>query len=290
MDRNEEYGALVAFTALAPLAVGGLVGLLVAPVFGPGSGIDWAAMVVLATGLLALAASLLHLGRPWRAPLALLRLATSWLSREILLFGLFLFTLVCYAILPVLNLGSLARYILRFASAIIGMVGTVATGEIYHLHARPSWDQWLAVASFPLGALSAGSLFGFFVARQFAGRSEVAGYAWVGAAVFLASALVVTWLRSTRRRPGAEGRLSRQLALGPYLWLLIVRVAAGVTALVLIGMGGGAQFLAWIPALLGEIADRVLFFKAVVPVTLRGRYMQNVPAENAQPGAIVRNQ
>jgi hypothetical protein len=49
-------------------------------------------------------------------------------------------------------------------------------------------------------------------------------------------------------------------------------MAAAVIALVMIGMGGGAQFLAWIPAFLGEIADRVLFFNTVVPVTLIGRY------------------
>jgi anaerobic dimethyl sulfoxide reductase subunit C (anchor subunit) len=231
-------------------------------------------MVVFATGLLALAASLLHLGWRWRAPLALLRFATSWLSREVILFGLFLITLGCYAILPMLGLGGLARYIVGFVAAIIGLAGTFATGEIYRLRARPYWNQWLAVASFPLGALSAGTLFGFFVARQFTGRSEVPGYAWVGAAVLMISALVVNWLRSTRRRPeSTEGQLSRQLAMGTYLWLLVARVAAVVTVLVLIWMGGAAQFLAWIPALLGEFVDRVLFFRAIVPVTLKGRYI-----------------
>jgi hypothetical protein len=59
-----------------------------------------------------------------------------------------------------------------------------------------------------------------------------------------------------------EGRHSRQLVLGAYLWLLA-----------LIGVGGGAQFFAWVPALLGEFADRVLFFNTIVPVTFRGRYL-----------------
>ena len=274
MDRSEEYRTLAAFTALAPLAVGGLLGLLVVQSFRMQPGINWAAMVVLATGLMALATSLFHLGRPWRAPLALLRLGSSWLSREVLLFGLFLVTLGCFAILPVLNLGSLAWYLVGLVGAIIGMVGTVATGETYRLHARPSWDQSLSVASFPLGALSAGLLFGFFVAHQFNGHPEAAGYAWVGAAVLLVAALVVTLLRSTRSHPGSmESQRSRQLVLGSYVWLLIIRLAAVTTALVLIGIGGQVQFLSWIPALLGEFADRVLFFKTVVPVTLRGRYL-----------------
>jgi hypothetical protein len=40
----------------------------------------------------------------------------------------------------------------------------------------------------------------------------------------------------------------------------------------MIGMGGEVQFLCWVPAFLGEVADRILFFNTVVPVTLRGRY------------------
>ncbi len=274
MDKSEETGSLVGFTALAPLAVGGLLGLLMSPSFSQVSGIDWAAMVVLASGLLALVVSLFHLGRPWRAPLAVIRISSSWLSREVILFGLFLFTLGGYAVLPVLSPGSADRYLVGFIGASIGLVGTIATGATYRLHARPSWDQWLTVVSFPLGALSTGSLFGFFVARMFAGYSQVPGFAWVGVMLLLVLALSVTWLRSTlRHTESMEARLSRQLVLGPYFWLLVFRVLVVVAALVLIGMGGWAQFLAWIPALLGEFADRVLFFKTVVPVTFRGRYL-----------------
>jgi DMSO reductase anchor subunit len=274
MNRNEEYGSLTAFTALSPLAVGGLVGLLLAVGIRMENGIDWAAMIVLVTGILALVASLFHLGRPWRAPLALLRLATSWLSREVILFGLFLLTLACYTLLPIIGLGSLARIIFGFAAVIFGLAGTIATGETYRLRARPSWDQWLAVVSFPLGALSAGSLFGFFVARLFSKPSASEGYLWAGAAVLLVLALIVSWLRSTRISHGSEeSRLSRQLVLQRYKGLLLVRVVAIVTALALIVLGGDAKFLAWVPALLGEFADRVLFFKASVPVTLSGRYL-----------------
>ena len=254
--------------------MGGLVGLLVVPNLLLKGGIDWPAVVILATGLLALIISMLHLGRPWRAPLSLLRLGNSWLSREVLLFGLFLIAVASYASLPILNLGSLSLFIVGFVGAIIGLGGTVATGETYRLISRPSWDQWLSVIAFPLGALSAGALFGFFVARQFAVNSDAANYAWVAVALLIVAALVVSWLRSTRRRPESkEGSRSRQLVLGAYLWLLVVRSVATIIALALICVGGGAQFFAWIPALIGEFADRVLFFNTVVPVTFKGRYL-----------------
>jgi hypothetical protein len=41
----------------------------------------------------------------------------------------------------------------------------------------------------------------------------------------------------------------------------------------LIGIGGEAQVLAWIPAVLGELADRALFFNSIVPVSLKGHYI-----------------
>jgi anaerobic dimethyl sulfoxide reductase subunit C (anchor subunit) len=253
--------------------VGGLVGLLIARGSQTEVGIDQAGVLVLVVGILALVISIFHLGRPWRAPLALLRLATSWLSREIILFGLFLFLLGAYAILPIVHLGGLTLYLVGLAGAIIGLVGTIATGETYRLHARPSWDQGLTIVSFPLSALSTGLLFGFFTAYQLAGI-EAPIYTWAIAAVLLVASLAVTLFRSISPHPeNAEAQLSRQLALGSYLWLVVARVMAAAVALVLIGMGGGAQYLAWIPALLGEFADRLLFFKTVVPVTLRGRYL-----------------
>ena len=274
MTGSEESGTLVGFTTLAPVAAGGLVGLLVARGSWIEPGIDWAAIVLLLLGILALIVSLLHLGRPWRAPLALLRVATSWLSREVLLFGLFLLLLGCYAILPVVNTNVFTRELVGFLGAIIGLASTVATGETYRLHARPSWDQWLTIVTFLIGALSTGILFGFFVAWQFTPRLEIAGYTWVFAAVFLVFSGVITCLRSIHRSStDVETRISRQLVLGTYLWMLIVRVAGVAIAIIMIAMGGWVQYFAWIPALLADLADRILFFKTVVPVSLRSRYI-----------------
>ncbi len=273
MDKTEEYGTLAVFTALAPLAVGGLAGLLMVPHLRSEPEVDWASLLVLATGLVALGVSVLHLGRPWRAPLTLRRMSTSWLSREVLLFGLFLVALGFYALLPILNLGMTILFLIGLAGVTIGLAGTVATGQIYRLHARPAWDHWLAVASFPLGAVSAGLLFGLFAGRQFHEGTEIAPDVRIAAEVCLVLALVVTWLRTTRGAATEEARASRQLALGPFGWLLALRAVAVMAALALIQIGGGAEFLAWIPALLGEFADRVLFFRTVVPVTLRSRYL-----------------
>jgi anaerobic dimethyl sulfoxide reductase subunit C (anchor subunit) len=226
MRSNEESGSLVIFTTLAPLAAGGLVGLLVTHSPPPPSGIDQAAMLVLSVGILALVVSTFHLGRPWRAPLAMLRLATSWLSREVILFGMFLLFLAAYAILPAFHFTSLGVYSIGWIGAIIGLAATVATGETYRLHARPSWDQGLTLVSFLLGALSTGLMFGLFAAYQFSGV-EAPLLTWVISAVILLASLAVTLLRSTSLHPhSAEARFSRDLVLGAYAWLLAVRVIA----------------------------------------------------------------
>ncbi len=270
---NEEHAALVAFTTLEPVAAGGLVGLLVLSGSQQNTDINWAAVAVLSIGLLALVASLFHLGRPWRAPLALMKLSTSWLSREVLLFGLFLITLAGYAIIPVFKNGGLAASLFGYTGAVLGLLATIASGETYRLLSRPAWDHWSAVLSFPFGALSAGTLFGFFVASQFAGFAQVGIYVWVVIALILVLTLVVSWLRSIANLGSKEDRLSRQLVVGPLRWLLMVRSLAVLVALVMIGIGGEAQILAWIPAVLGELADRALFFNSIVPVSLRGRYI-----------------
>ncbi len=274
MNTRDEFVALAIFTALAPLAVGGQIGLLFVVGSNQAPGIALAATVILLTGVLALIVSLFHLGRPWRAPLAFLHLATSWLSREVVMFGLFLLFLACYAIFVAINKSGYLWLLFGYASAIIGFVSTFATGETYHLRSHPSWNHWLTIVTFPLSALSAGLLFGFFVAWQFAGFANVTGYSWVVTFIFLILTVVLTWLRSFRLdRSSREARKSSQLAFGPYLWLLILRVMAVLLALVLIGLGGGAQYFAWIPAFLGELADRFLFFRTAVPITLRGRYI-----------------
>ncbi len=274
IPKTEEYSSLIAFTALEPMAVGGLIGLLAARGPAAVTGFDWAALVILATGLIALIVSLFHLGRPWRAPLALLRLSTSWLSREILLFGLFMVTLLTYMILPIFVPGSIAIFIIGWMSAIFGMAATMATGQIYRLHSQPSWDQWLTLLTFPLGALSTGLLFGYFTAHIFKADLAISGFAWLLATVMLILAAATSCFRIMGQHSDEpEVSLSRTATLDIYFWSLVVRVVSVVLSIVLIWIGGEVTYLAWIPALVGEFADRFLFFNAGVPVTLKGRYI-----------------
>jgi anaerobic dimethyl sulfoxide reductase subunit C (anchor subunit) len=270
---SEEVGSLAMFTTLAPLAVGGLFGLAIVGTKNSGPGLGTAAIYILIIGILALLTSLFHLGRPWRAPLAVLHLATSWLSREVLFFGLFLLLTFACVLKPLQNLNGVVFAITLWAAVLAGLAATIATGQTYRLTARPSWDSWLTTITFPLSALSVGSLFGFFLADRFTHNADIAGYVWILPAILLLFSLAVTWLRLTIPHPGTvEAQLSKQLLSRSYLWMLFLRIFAVLIALGLILLGSGLQFLAWIPALIAEFIDRWLFFMTVVPVSLRTRY------------------
>ncbi len=157
-------------------------------------------------------------------------------------------------------------------AALIGLTGMIATGQVYHLRSRPTWASWISVSTIPLGALSAGILFGFFLSEEFSNGLAVGqGLRWT-VVMFLAAALASTWLRSaSSRQPASEVIVGRRLVFGPYRWALALRVLAILCSIVLLVFGGWALVIAWVPAVVGEIADRILFFCTVVPVSFSAR-------------------
>jgi len=272
MEKGEGNWPLVWFTALSPIAIGGFAGLLIVQRT-PTLGLDWRASVLLVFALLALLASWLHLGRPFRAYRAIARLSTSWLSREVVLFGTFVLLLAVYA-LPAYTLGGVQRRTLVGAVAVsVGALSLWATGKVYRLPSRPAWDHGRTIASLFLGALGAGLLVGAVVDRLgVASAGAVPTGIRVVAGTALLASMVATGLRG--RRPDsrrAEEFAAWEAAVGQCRWILRLRILAALSALALLLAPGWLWVVAWMPAVIGEIADRTLFFRAVVPVSIEGR-------------------
>jgi Fe-S-cluster-containing dehydrogenase component/DMSO reductase anchor subunit len=98
------------------------------------------ALAALAVGLAALAASVFHLGRPLYAFRAVIGLRTSWMSREIVAFGLFAFLAMGYALVSITGAGTAAsRDLLGNAVAVTGFVGIACSVLIYHVTRRAWW-------------------------------------------------------------------------------------------------------------------------------------------------------
>lgn len=99
----------------------------------------------LAFGLLALGASTLHLGRPWYAFRALLGLTSSWLSREILAFGLFALFAALAAGATLLNAAGYSvsdDAVDRLTAAVsaIGLAAVACSVMVYQCTRREFWN------------------------------------------------------------------------------------------------------------------------------------------------------
>jgi formate dehydrogenase iron-sulfur subunit len=237
---EQPHWPLVALTLLTQAALG--VSLTA------GTVAQRAAAAAIAT--IALAGSLLHLGRPIHAWKALRNLRRSWLSREAALLG-------AYAGLAVVAVGVPA---LAPAAAVSGVAGVFASGRLYVVPGRPAWDTPLTVTAFFLTALALGPL--------------LTGHPAVAAAALVAQAAV--WLANLARLardPRREARGTVTLYRHPFGWL-----TAGRWALAAAGAAVGFRWPAAGLALvaLGELAGRYLFYVTVVPL--------NMPGPHYRPG------
>ncbi len=234
---EEAHPPLVAMLVLTQLAVG-------ASVVGWLTGARAGAVLALATAVVALAASLLHLGRPWYAFRAILGLRHSWLSREIVAFGGFA------------GLAALAAVDPRAApaAAIAGVAGVACSVLVYAATRRETWRAEV-------------------IALKFAMTAALLGTAAHGlAAIFvgiLATKLVyeAVLLRHAQDRDHGAWKRSAVLQLGPLRRVTVARFACGLLA---IACARFSMPLAFALALAGEVVERHLFFVAVAAPRMPG--------------------
>lgn len=180
--------SLILFSSLSGLGFGLLAWLGVAPPLG-WAALAWFALAfALASG--GLVASVFHLKRPSRAPLAFTQARTSWLSREAwaavaALLAAGLFALTAMASRPVAPLGWLA--------ALLCVAVTLCTAMIYaQMRTVPRWRHWTTPA--------------LFVALSLAGGAALAGHRLPALALLLAALVlqVLNWRHgaSAFRRQG----------------------------------------------------------------------------------------
>lgn len=157
---------LVLFTVLSQLAVGALVTLWLLDSFT--NKIDLrlgklTALTIAAIGGLGVLLSLFHLGHPLNAYRAFANLGSSWLSREILFFTLFLIMSVIY-FLQWKEANTKNRKIIGGITVLIALLAVISSGMAYVLPARPAWNNlspiiFFIITAALLGPLYVGALF-----------------------------------------------------------------------------------------------------------------------------------
>jgi formate dehydrogenase iron-sulfur subunit len=261
------------------------------------------ACIALGVGLLALGASLFHLGRPLYAFRAVLGLKTSWLSREILAFGLFAFLATVYALSFLFHpIGEILNILLgkTFSSNVLGILvvasgalGIMCSVKVYKVTQRPLWNSDLTTLKFFMTAGILGISILLLTSTTFAVASpsitlvyvmqsfgnilcltlglmmlmklalEATIFVHLGAnelTFFKKTALLMTGPLKTVTR----SRFACGLIGGIVLPFLLLNVNEGISSaeMILIAV------LVFFASLAGELLERYLFFKAVVPLSL----------------------
>ncbi len=270
LEPQDPHWPLVIMTVLTQLSVGALTTLFLLQLAGAESALGVAALVAFGVAGIALGASTLHLGRPAHAYRALRMWRRSWLSREVLLFGLFSGAASGYAV--ALWLGLPWAIVPGAATVLFGAGGVLASGCIYRVTSRASWNTPLTLATF---ALTAGVLGPLLAGAAGAGEPR-----WLGgaAAVMAGGQLVVLALRYFRLALADRAELrgaARLLATVLRPWLIVrgALLVAGGVAIPLAAPTPTGLLVALLAATAGEVVGRYLFFASAVPTHLAAAYL-----------------
>ena len=220
------------------------------------------------------AAAILHLGRPIKAWRAWMGWRKSWLSREIIAFGIQLPALLAAvgAMLAGMQLPGAVWPVLVWTALLAGVAGVACSGMVYNVTQRPSWYRGRSLLRFGLTTLAAAAA-GAWISISSVGTT--AGLVLISTLKFAAESY---WQRSALEAP--EGPLagsarilddalcvlwrSRMAALlcgGIVLPLLGLTLSTPSAVLV---MGAAVLLMS------GEILERLLFFRSAQPWHMPG--------------------
>ena len=244
----------------------------------------------------ALNISVFHLGRPAYAWRAVKMWRRSWLSREVLCFGLFFAAAgLCAgsAWAEVLGFAKVALLVRPSATVavIFGLCGTIASACIYCVRARPSWN----LAHTPIDFLISAAMIGNAVAaaRQepvaalaaFAARHGIQIYAGhLAPHVLLQAVLATAWIanqgiRAVRLRASEnfEARASYNLLRSEPIWWKFIAALLSAAASA-IALATNVSWLAVCTSLAAVLLGRYLFFVTVVPLSMALTFLKAKPA------------
>ncbi len=254
------------------------------------------------TGILGIGISTFHLGRPLLAFRAFLGFRTSWMSREIVVFGAYMAsggTFVLLLLIPFNNDVNGWVNSFHMVTIVFGCLGVFCSAMIYHDTPRPYWNFARTGRRFFLTTIGLG-ISGVFFLRvlslgfktstsnleilDFPGNYLLPTLMIVGLAKLLDE---IGFLFHLRDKRNTIFKKSVHLLLGPLFQIFAARMVCGLLGgvalpLILIMDRGNAQshgatkflsfflVLSFTSFLIAELLERKLFFQAVVPPKMPG--------------------
>lgn len=286
LEPDHAHPPLVLMLVLTQFAVG--LFLVDAILSTAGVGIDgrglslWGRLAAFAAANVGLACATLHLGRPWLAFRAVLGWRTSWLSREAVVFGLFVKLAVLQLAVEWLVPGWWTP-LLGVATATAGLGGVWCSVMIYAICPRPMWSLPATAARFfattvALGCAGTNAAFALPLlppTRWALGTNAALNLCLLGAGLILAWRLVGDGRLAAASAASPEWKLrAKRLLIGPLRTMFAARMllcpigygllAAGclLAAQGSAGAGGWLVATGLILRVTGELCERWLFFAA----------------------------
>lgn len=237
--------------------------------------LDTLAVVAAAAAALALLASLLHLGQPVLAWLALANVRGSWLSREVALAVVFVAALAASSLSPAGDRWAPAFRTAATALAVAaGLALVFAMARVYMMAGQPAWDRPTTLVAFFTSTLLLGTV---AVVACPVPRLEPRATRLLGTAAIALLALQVLLVPPLLAVVAAEPAAAISPAsLGhAAMWLAAARVVAAVAGAGLLvsalraGPGvhrgmGGARYAALALVVVSEVFGRMLFYATSV--------------------------
>lgn len=265
---------LVFMTVLTQLSVGAFATIWLLQLLGGTTRLGAAALTSLVVGGLALGASTLHLGRPIHAYRALRMWRRSWLSREVLLFGAFSGVATGYA--ASLWFGLSVSPLVGGLTVALGVAGVYASGSIYRVASRPSWNTPYTVAQFLLTAGVLGPLFVGALGVGDAPSLARGSVAMAGTHLLLLTIRFFRLIASDGPELRGTARLLSTVLARRFVLRGALLVVGAIVLPLLVDPAGAGQTLFILGAGLtlgAELLGRYLFFVSVVPRHMTAPYL-----------------
>lgn len=228
----------------------------------------------LSFGFAGLGFSFLHLGRPRYAFRAFLGFRTSWLSREVVFFSVFIALAVPAAVIlcfPSLFHSHVFRSVLCYAVTAVGLTGVFASGMLYKVTPRAWWSSWQTVIKFFLTSAILGLAWTLVLLRFFVENTPTLLpfilLSFIGFKVLI-EAQIFSHVNDAPEHPL---RKTAAMMTGMFKNLVILRFALALSgALLVFTANPTLSFIIFSLLLAGECLERHLFFRAAAPPKMPG--------------------
>jgi len=281
---------LVFMTVLTQISLGGFLALFLGDImnlFGF-EGANWImALLVMLPAALGLPLSALHLGRPFLALTAMKNIKTSWLSREALALGVFVFLMNIVVVLYFIEISQMIRLFVELITLIFGLFGIYAQAMIYRIKARPSWNR--ATTNLKFFTTSYIGLFMLAFVAIILGVLEVAAPLLTLGMLGALSQIFFTYedLRTLGSKVESAYQLKRtarlydenfkNIKLFRFISIILGGVLLPLFVIVLLSSTSFASaslimLISLVLVFFSEISDRFLFYSTVVPLGMAGGF------------------